>query len=114
MSGFSSLAPLILHGGGLTHGQVIGSSTPDGGKPEFVLEAGSKQMNAGVFSPDGRHILTGAHDGALRVWDAADGSPVKSFDWQIGPVTAVAFAPDGLTCAAAGTNGRVVLWDVDE
>ena len=86
---------------------------PDGGKPQFVLEA-TKQMNAGVFSPDGRRILTGDHAGALRVWDSADGSPVKSFDWQIGPVTAVAFAPDGLTCAAAGTNGRVVLWDVDE
>ena len=86
---------------------------PDGGKPLFVLEAGAKQMNAGVFSPDGRRILTGAHDGALRVWDAADGSPVKSFDWQIGPVTAVAFAPDGLTCAAAGLNGNVVVWDVD-
>lgn len=28
-----SLAPLIMHGGGLTHGQVIGASTPDGGKP---------------------------------------------------------------------------------
>ena len=70
-------------------------------------------MNAAVFSPDGRRILTGAHDGALRVWDATDGSAVRSFDWQIGPVTAVAFAPDGLTCAAAGLNGNVVVWDVD-
>jgi hypothetical protein len=30
---WGSLAPLILYGGGLTRGQVIGRSTPDGGKP---------------------------------------------------------------------------------
>ena len=29
-----SLAPLMLYGGGLTHGQVIGRSTRDGGKPD--------------------------------------------------------------------------------
>lgn len=87
---------------------------PAGGwEPQFVLASESKQMNAGVFSPDGRRILTGAHDGSLRVWDAADGREVRSFDWQIGPVTAVAFAPDGLTAAAAGLNGKVIIWDVD-
>lgn len=84
-----------------------------GGEPQFVLASASKQMNAGVFSPDGRRILTGAHDGSLRVWGAADGREVRSFDWQVGPVTAVAFAPDGLTCAAAGLNGKVIIWDVD-
>ena len=84
-----------------------------GGEPQFVLASESKQMNAGVFSPDGRRILTGAHDGSLRVWDAADGREVRSFDWQIGPITAVAFAPDGLTAAAAGLNGNVIIWDVD-
>lgn len=30
---WSSLAPLMLYGGGLTKGQVIGKSTRDGGKP---------------------------------------------------------------------------------
>lgn len=30
---WSSLAPLMLYGGGLTNGQVIGKSTRDGGKP---------------------------------------------------------------------------------
>jgi uncharacterized protein (DUF1501 family) len=28
-----SLAPLMIYGGGLTNGQVVGSSTRDGGKP---------------------------------------------------------------------------------
>ena len=27
------LTPLLMHGGGLTHGQVIGQSTRDGGEP---------------------------------------------------------------------------------
>jgi WD40 repeat protein len=58
-------------------------------------------------------LLTAAHDGTVRTWDLRTGDAVAEFDWKIGPVTALAFAPDGLTCAAAGTNGNVALWDTD-
>ena len=37
----------------------------------------------------------------------------QRFAWDVGPVQALAFAADGLTCAAGGATGRVVLWDVD-
>ncbi|MDB5310651.1 MAG: hypothetical protein JWO38_4853 [Gemmataceae bacterium] len=70
-------------------------------------------MNAVALTRDGRRLLTASHDGLIRVWDAATGEPGPTFDWQVGPVTAVAFAPDGLTCAAAGLSGKVVAWDVD-
>jgi hypothetical protein len=35
------------------------------------------------------------------------------FDWGLGEVDAMCFAPDGLRCAAVDRNGKVVVWDVD-
>jgi hypothetical protein len=85
---------------------------PDGDRPQFTLGGHKGQINALAVGPDGR-LVSASHDGAIRVWDATSGEQVKVFDWQIGPVTAVAFAPDGLTCAAAGKAGQLVIWDVD-
>jgi WD40 repeat protein len=65
------------------------------------------------LTPDGKRLLTASHDGMIRVWDANTGEAGPAFDWDIGAVTAVAFSPDGLTCAAAGLNGKVIIWDVD-
>lgn len=86
---------------------------PDSAEAQFVLGGHKGQVNAVASAPDGKRLLTAAHDGAIRVWDADTGAPGPAFDWGIGPVTAVAFAPDGLTCAAAGTGGKIVTWDAD-
>lgn len=58
-------------------------------------------------------VASAGTDGTVRFWNAADATEVRAFDWQMGSVTAVCFAPDGLTCAAGGDNGQVVVWDVD-
>jgi WD40 repeat protein len=49
----------------------------------------------------------------VQFWDAATGEPLREFDWSIGNVTALAFAPDGLTAAAGSDRGQIVIWDVD-
>jgi hypothetical protein len=44
----------------------------------------------------------------------ASGKRRASFDFQIDRVNSIAFAPDGMTAAAGGQNGAIVLWDVDD
>jgi WD40 repeat protein len=97
----------------VANGKYVYVLPADGGKPQFALGGHAKQVNAVAVSPDDWRILTASNDGAIRTWDAKTGKAGPAFDWAIGAISAVEFAPDGLTCAAAGTNGRVVVWDVD-
>lgn len=86
------------------------------GDPLLTLVAGSGRQPAVWcvgWSDGGRVLLTAGADGFARFWDAATGAEVRSFAWDIGKVYCAAFSPDGLTCAAGGTNGQVVVWDVD-
>lgn len=64
-----------------------------------------------AFAPDGELWALGHTDGTVRLRTRE--REVARFDWGIGRVASVAFAPDGLTCAAGGENGQIVLWDVD-
>ena len=65
------------------------------------------------YTRDGKRLVSGSEDGLVKVWDTVSGAELKSYDWGIGKVRAVAVAPDGLTCAAAG-DGAVTVWDVEE
>ena len=66
-----------------------------------------------AVSPDGRALATAAGNVA-QFWDTTDGRPLRTWDWGVGPLQAIAVAPNGLTAAAGGDRGRVVVWDVDE
>lgn len=70
-------------------------------------------VSAVAVSADGRRVLTGTAKSDTRLWDAATGKVAREYDWGIGSVTAAAFATDGLTCAAGGAVGQVVIWDLD-
>jgi WD40 repeat protein len=89
--------------------------------PRLVLSAGAERIDALAFTPDGRRLLAGSAIGTVRLWDVPElasevasvaGEPRAVYDWGVGPVTAVAVAVDGLTAAAGGASGRVVVWDV--
>jgi WD40 repeat protein len=76
--------------------------------------AGSPAHSAS-YSPDGRWIVSGGEDGAVRRWPAtaATGAQPEVLSRQDGPVHEVRYAPDGRRLAAIGADGRVRLWAAD-
>jgi WD40 repeat protein len=61
-----------------------------------------------AFSPDGGRVLSGNFDNTIKLWDAATGALIRTFEGHSSPVTSVAFSPDGSRVLSA-TSGSVLL-----
>ena len=86
---------------GVLHGPNWQFQPPTGKPTDFAL------------SPDQRTVCAVFDTGHARTFDAATGAVRKELRWGKKPLYSVCFAPDGLTCAAGSSNGRVVIWDTD-
>jgi WD40 repeat protein len=88
------------------------------GERVVILKRHEKQVWSVAFSPrstvDRATLLSGSQDGTVRIWDVNAGSERHVFAWPTEAVRCVAFAPDGMTAAAGGENGNVVVWDCDD
>lgn len=68
-------------------------------------------VTAVACHPSREVIATGDSGGKVFVWDHG-GRVLSRFEWGLEQVAGLAFAPDGLRCAAAGGR-QLVVWDVD-
>jgi WD40 repeat protein len=66
---------------------------------------------AGLFSPDGRVVVTGSADHTARLWDRATGRPIGHPLWHRDQVKVLAWANDGNTLLTGGEDGTVRLWE---
>jgi WD40 repeat protein len=63
-----------------------------------------------AYLPDGR-LLSCSKDGTVRTW--LDGKCVDVKDWQLGELTALAAARDGMRAAVGSKSGTILIWDID-
>ncbi len=82
--------------------------------PSRTLRVKNKAKDFGVvvFHPGGR-LLAAANKSGVRLLDAGTLDVVREHDWNIGRCRAVAFSPDGLTCAVGGSKKQFAVFDVD-
>jgi WD40 repeat protein len=86
---------------------------PGSGVPGRAWDGARDPPSALTFSPGGRLLLGGTATGVCTFHDSLAGDRHTAFEWEIGPIHSVCFAPDGLTCAAGGEKGQIVVWDVE-
>lgn len=83
-----------------------------------VLKGHKKQVTSIAFahpsSAERATLFSGSQDGTVRIWSVNPPRERSVFTWPLGAVRTVVVAPDGMTAAAAGKNGDIVVWDCDE
>jgi hypothetical protein len=78
--------------------------------PDLALRQ-EATINAALFSPDGRRILTGSADKTARLWDATTGAPVGEPMRHGDEVVAAVFSPDGARIVTASKDRTARLWE---
>ena len=87
--------------------------------PRAVLDAHAREIHAVAFAPGGAMFASaggGAADPAvdeITLWTTATGARRMTFATYKGVAASLAFSPDGTLLAVGGTDGRIVLLEID-
>jgi len=84
-----------------------------GAKLDEIMHPGRPFVTGMAVHPNGS-LACVRNNGTVCVWNAGPFTLKDVFEWKVGKLVSVAFAPDGTIGAAGTEDGQVVLWDVDE
>jgi WD40 repeat protein len=63
------------------------------------------------LSGDGARVFSGNSDGTLKLWDAATGAPLRTFERHSDAVLSIALSAGGDRVVSGSRDGTVKLWD---
>jgi len=64
-----------------------------------------------AYSPDGRYIVSGSEDTAIKVWDATTYKEVATLTGHYSTVYSVAYSPDGKYIVSGSEDKTIKVWD---
>ncbi|MFJ5560432.1 AAA family ATPase [Streptomyces sp. NPDC093250] len=102
------------------HGDRFALSTNDGllrvadGTGRTLFEQRGEVVEGCAWSPDGRRIATGGHDGAIRVLSAQDGTELMKLTEHQDWVSRVSWSPSGRLLASCSDDRTCRLWDTSD
>ncbi len=84
----------------------------------FALSLSGAVANGLAISPSGRAIAAACSDGTIRLWDCTNGQAIHTFRKPLGllgpghrgPVSALAFTPQGDAIVSGGEDGQLIQW----
>ncbi|SFX68583.1 nSTAND1 domain-containing NTPase [Streptomyces atratus] len=79
-----------------------------------LVEQRGEVVEACAWSPDGRRIATGGHDGIVRVREADTGTELTALTGHQDWVGRISWSPGGRFLASASDDRTCRLWDVAE
>lgn len=73
----------------------------------------TKWITALVISPDGKHLISGADDQTVKIWELETGRLIRTLQGHSDAISSVAISPDGKKIASSSDDKTVKLWDVE-
>ncbi len=112
---FNRESTQLLVAGGIPSrsGELHVFDVADGSRAFYLPRAHDDVIYAARFSPDGKHVASGAADKYLRTFDVMSSTQLRRFEGHTNYVLGVSWKSDGETIATSSADNTIKIWEAE-